>query len=136
MRLFNINNYIKVKLTPEGLSKLSLNERSEMDGEYHKFQLWKFMQLFGTECYMGNPNQYFENNSIIIPDAAESIEASPYKHMIGRRVNKPKSGKPFKSTLQVNTVKGITVNPNIGRIAFTFEEDDSIVNCETCELVN
>lgn len=39
-----------------------------------------------------------------------------------------KSGKPFKSKLKVNTVKGTTINPNTGKAAYTFIEDDSIVD--------
>lgn len=53
---------------------------------------------------------------------------------IGDKVRK-KSGKPFKSTFKINTVKSITINPVTNKEAFSFEEDDSIVNTEICELV-
>lgn len=138
MRQFNINNEIKVKLTEDGvqhLNKMWKREYHKMDGELHVFQLWEFMQLFGSECYNGQPKQFFNNNCIVIPDITESIEGEPYRYMIGQKVNKPKSKNPFKSTFLVNTVKGITVNPNTGRPGFTFEEDESIVDCFQCGLV-
>lgn len=52
---------------------------------------------------------------------------------IGKKVRK-KSGKPFKSKLKVNTVKAVIVHPYLGRDAFVFEEDDSYVTAELCEL--
>ena len=58
-----------------------------------------------------------------------------YEDNIGKRVTKNrtnKSGekmqpKPFKSGLQVNTVKGIVEHPILKIPAYTFEEDDSYV---------
>lgn len=38
------------------------------------------------------------------------------------------SGKPFKSGLKINTVKSTTINPNTNKEAYTFYEDDSIVD--------
>lgn len=40
------------------------------------------------------------------------------------------SGKPFKSGHKINTVKGLTCNPNTNLLAYTFIEDESIVDCE------
>lgn len=54
---------------------------------------------------------------------------------IGKQVFKP-SGKPFKSTLKFNTVKGVVCNPNTGKVAFTFVEDDSFVDVDKCEEMN
>jgi hypothetical protein len=51
----------------------------------------------------------------------------------GDRVRK-KSGKPFKSTFKVNTVRGIVVNVHTNKPAFTFVEDDSVVDCDKCVL--
>jgi len=54
--------------------------------------------------------------------------------MIGKRVKKT-SPKPFKSGSKVNTVKGIVPHPIMKDLmAFTFEEDDSIVECRKCVL--
>jgi hypothetical protein len=50
---------------------------------------------------------------------------------IGTRVVK-RSGRPFKSTFWINTIKGYTNNPQTGRPAYTFEEDDSNVECFRC----
>jgi len=46
------------------------------------------------------------------------------------------SRKPFKSKLQVNTVKGVVDHPYVeGTKGYTFEEDDSIVRCSYVEAV-
>jgi hypothetical protein len=58
---------------------------------------------------------------------------------IGKKVCK-KSGKPFKSHLWVNTVKGIgtmtvlSKGKLVERLCYTFEEDDSMVSAEICEV--
>ena len=46
-----------------------------------------------------------------------------------------KSNKPFKSKLKVNTVKDIVINPYSGKQAYSFYEDDSVVNCECCIII-
>lgn len=48
-----------------------------------------------------------------------------------------KSGKPFKSGNKVNTVKSEVVNENDPkkRIAYSFYEDDSVVNKELCKEI-
>jgi hypothetical protein len=46
------------------------------------------------------------------------------------------SGKPFKSGLKINTVKDIVKHPLLGTDAFTFIEDDSIVEVRQCEEIN
>jgi hypothetical protein len=52
--------------------------------------------------------------------------------MIGKKVKKT-SPKPFKSGRKVNTVKGVVNHPILKDVmAFTFEEDDSIVECRRC----
>jgi len=45
---------------------------------------------------------------------------------------KKKSGKPFKSKLNINTIKGEIINPNTNKEAYTFIEDNSIVDKECC----
>ena len=54
-----------------------------------------------------------------------------YYSYIGKQVAK-KSKKPFKSGEKVNTVTGVTINEQTGNPAFTFEEDDSNVECFRC----
>ncbi len=57
------------------------------------------------------------------------------KACIGLKVKKP-SGKPFKSGSKENTIKGVVMHPVLkNTFAFTFEEDDSCVECRRCELV-
>lgn len=66
-----------------------------------------------------------------------------YEDNIGKQVAKKrtkKSGeqrqpKPFKSGLQVNTVKGIVEHPVLKISAYTFEEDESYVECRRCHLI-
>lgn len=61
---------------------------------------------------------------------------------IGKKVKKL-SGKPFKSHLKVNTIKGIDYmevpskdkKSTVKRICYTFEEDDSMVSIEMCEVM-
>lgn len=60
---------------------------------------------------------------------------------IGKKVKKTSGGgnkfepKPFKSGLKINTIKGVTINPYSNKLAFTFLEDDSCVNCESCVVI-
>lgn len=61
-------------------------------------------------------------------------DRSQYEQMIGFHVSK-KSGKPFKSTFKVNTVRAITINEDTGHLAFQFNEDDSAVDCHRCQSV-
>lgn len=51
--------------------------------------------------------------------------------LIGQQVVK-RSGKPFKSGAKIGTVKGLTVHPTTQRACFTFEEDDTYVECGRC----
>jgi len=55
---------------------------------------------------------------------------------VKKRSKTGRTPKPFKSTFLINTVKGITVNPNTNNPAFCFHEDESIVDCWQCEIVN
>ncbi len=59
-------------------------------------------------------------------------QASSY---IGKRVAK-KSNRPFQSGSKINTVKGVTVNPHTSKTAFSFEEDESVVDAHICSVVD
>lgn len=50
----------------------------------------------------------------------------------GDKVYKANSGKKFKSGNNINTVKDIINHPTLNIPAFTFEEDDSYVECRRC----
>ena len=52
-------------------------------------------------------------------------------HSPGAFVQK-RSGKKFKSNQYVNTVREITINPNTDLPAYSFLEDDSVVDVKTC----
>lgn len=69
-------------------------------------------------------------------DPQARVEYKDYGFGIGKKVCKPKSEKPFKSGQKINTVKGIIEHPILGIPAYTFEEDDSYVECRKCEIVN
>lgn len=63
------------------------------------------------------------------------------KSWIGQKVRKTSgrsnqlSSKPFKSGNKANTVREIVNHPQLNVPAFTFLEDDSIVECRRCLIV-
>lgn len=81
---FNINNYVKVRITPNGIKALETNHNHlkniapsigdfrppEIDSDgFVKFQLWQLMQEFGPYIKMG----------VALPFETEiEIEAIPY----------------------------------------------------------
>jgi hypothetical protein len=76
----------------------------------------------------------------VVPNL-DLMTGQDYDDWIGRQVRK--RGKPgcawkkFRSKSSVNTVKGIILHPIlVGKPAFTFEEDDSYVDCHSCLLVD
>lgn len=53
---------------------------------------------------------------------------------IGEKVFKI-SGKPFKSGNKINTVKEVVIHPVLkNKLTYTFQEDESYVECHKCEL--
>ena len=58
------------------------------------------------------------------------------KTSISEKLRKPYKPKKFKSGLLVNTVKGVINHPELDIPAYTFEEDDSYVECRRCEFLN
>lgn len=64
-----------------------------------------------------------------------------YEYNIGKRVCKGSiceqklNNKPFKSGSIINTVKDIIMHPTLNIPAYTFEEDDSYVECRRCIVV-
>ena len=67
-----------------------------------------------------------------------------YEYNIGEKVAKTnvKKGKTifnrktYKSGALINTIKGVTTHPELGIPAYTFEEDDSYVECRRCKILN
>jgi hypothetical protein len=69
---FNINEKVKVKLTPKGNGILrdkgeNPNDLMKDENGFVEFQLWELMNLFGQQMYNGCTNIPFET-TIIIPD--------------------------------------------------------------------
>lgn len=62
-----------------------------------------------------------------------------YEDNIGRKVRKTSrtgcNPKPFKSGLRFNTVKGVVNHPVLSIPAYTFVEDDTIVECQRCVVI-
>lgn len=83
MKTLNINNKVRIKLTPCGIEKLKRKHEellsfcpsigkftppeTDKDG-YCEMQLWEIMSTFGEDMHMGNMNLPFETN-IQIDDA-------------------------------------------------------------------
>lgn len=70
----------------------------------------------------------------------ENIET--YQQNIGRKVMKCSitrreiNNKTFKSGLVINTVKDVKMHPILKIPAYTFNEDDTCVECRRCIVVN
>lgn len=72
----------------------------------------------------------------------EKIMLSVYGNAIGKKVTKKQinekkkdyNPKPFKSGSKINTVSGLVRHPHLRIPAYTFEEDDSIVECRRCKI--
>lgn len=62
-----------------------------------------------------------------------SEEEEGYYELIGKKVVKD-SGKPFQSKNKINTVKSVVFHPQRFVLAFSFEEDNSLVECRKCSL--
>lgn len=55
-----------------------------------------------------------------------------YENWIGKTVSK--KSKPFKSGQKINTIKELVIHPILNIPAFSFYEDNSIVECRRCNL--
>lgn len=59
---------------------------------------------------------------------------------VGKKVSKIRKEncepKPFKSGLKVNTIKAVIDHPILHIPSYTFEEDDSYVECRRCFIIN
>lgn len=87
--------------------------------------------LFGKIGVIVSENKAYNEINVnvfneVLPFAKTELIHCNY--FIGRKVMK-KSGKPFKSQLQMNTVNSVTINENTNNPAFTFVEDSSVVDC-------
>ena len=69
------------------------------------------------------PTSFYENN------IGEKVRKKGAKKKIFNR-------KPFKSARLINTIKGVTTHPELQIPAYTFEEDDSYVECQRCKILS
>lgn len=94
-------------------------------------------KIHGTNCRVGIIGGNLVAGSMEVRRSRPAVcpaNELTNEQMIGMRVKKT-SPKPFKSGNKVNTVKGIVDHPEpklAGIKAFTFEEDDSVVECRRC----
>ena len=51
------------------------------------------------------------------------------------KTSKSPSPKPFKSGKKVNTINSVIVHPELNIPAYTFDEDDSYVECRRCVIL-
>lgn len=85
--LFNVNNYVRVKLTPVSLDILrrrhdSLRARlptlpeftppAEDDGGWVRFQAWELMQIFGPHMGLGRVTPFETTVDIVFPPSSEA----------------------------------------------------------------
>ena len=79
MQKFNINNYVKIKLTEEGINILKkehqdileyYNNNVDKNG-YVQMKLMEVMNIFGEYCHLGNPNVPFETDIVITLEYTE-----------------------------------------------------------------
>jgi len=78
--------------------------------------------------------QYLFDTKMGQPSTKDKTAIEEYKVNIGKLVRKV-SHRPFKSALKVNTVMNVIPHPITDNPAYTFKEDDSCVQCISCEVV-
>lgn len=66
----------------------------------------------------------------------DKVPIETFQINIGKRTHKTSKNnsepKPFKSGQKINTIKGVIEHPILKIPAYTFEEDDSYVECRRC----
>ena len=75
----------------------------------------------------------------MVKETINNTSVEDFKSNIGKKTHKTsKDGtvpKPFKSGLKTNTIKDVIEHPVLKIPAYTFEEDDSYVECRRCIIV-
>jgi hypothetical protein len=106
------------------------------------FPIWSCFAIPDSAAWDGDPiDPYYSFDSFKFQSEEMAEEFLKYYPMIGLKVRKTSRGpnnkepKPFKSGFKINTVTGIEINPYIGKLGFTFKEDDSVVNCDQVTLI-
>lgn len=73
---------------------------------------------------------------ITLEQALLNIGKKVAKTAFSRRKGLNENPKPFKSGYLVNTVKGVIIHPQLNIPAYTFQEDESYVECRRCDLID
>ena len=83
---FNINNYVRVKLTEEGKTHyIKWHKDLKVDAVcpaidsagYCKFQMHELMNVFGSEVVMGLPQMFNSNIKIQIDEESSNLKPPP-----------------------------------------------------------
>jgi len=82
---------------------------------------------------MNNINEIYKSNPLLCNIPTFKIIDEDLS-LIGKKIFK-KSCQPFKSRLRYATVKGFVVHDITQEISFTFEEDETFVECKRCKLL-
>lgn len=133
-----------------------IDTEGEFGAKFHDFhKMMRQVDFYNISDFEGNGHlDMIFWNFIHISNVTETIfkaflefvsdwdyEHPDYESLIGKRVTKRPIGEknlkgynpnPFKSGFKVNTVKSIINHPILNVPAFTFEEDDSFVECRRC----
>jgi hypothetical protein len=69
MTELNVNDRVRVRLTPSGLHRLNIyyaafKQKPRLDGEFYESSLWELMAIFGQLLHMGMTEIPFVDNRI------------------------------------------------------------------------
>jgi len=124
--------YHSGKLLHEANQQFTVLAVETEEGHYSKLcpNIWvpervSALLLVGVSGYY-QPDSFYENN------IGEKVSK---KSVSGKR-KKLRQPKPFKSRSKVNTIKGVITHPELGIPAYTFEEDESYVECRRCKILD
>ncbi len=122
----NDNDYEKMeakcKFVKSVLDTRGHIERDKTDKPWTKRSALRCAERMAFSWFRPKPEREIPQGSIKVPETA-----------IGLQVYKT-SKKPFKSKNVYNTVNGVTINPHTNLAAFTFDDDDSIVDAHICNI--
>lgn len=80
-------------------------------------------------------NTVNDADKVSIETFVQNIGQKTHKTSVIKKDNNPSESKPFKSGFKVNTIKGVINHPILNIPAYTFEEDDSYVECRRCIII-
>ena len=123
---------------PESERNMFVHAHTDSESEFNEY---RFQGKFGFGgkfwSHYLDVNYYSEDNTKEL-DALQEIVNDKimlciYGENIGKKVQK--DSKPFKSGSKINTVEGLIRHLHLRVPAYTFEEDDSYVECRRCNVI-